>query len=209
MMRRAILLLLFCALSALPALAAEKQSHAYMRQVLSGKKGLLAMAEVEATTALLQARLALKKPEDLAWMREHAHAVVYATDPSKSKNKAGPGKGYGVVKAAENIEKYIRAAGKSKDASEKVKSYSRRVATSPKNVNAWAVRAADLAGKVTNMKTTRNAVRVLLQIRQMCQQMLLGKDSNRDGKVTWKRHEGGLLQARRYMELMQKAEKIE
>ena len=193
---------------ALPALAAEKQSHAYMRQVLSGKKGLLAMAEAEATTALLQARLALKKPDDLEWMRELAHTVVYATDPSKSRTKAGPGKGYGVAKAAENIEKYIRAAGKSKDASEKVKSYSRRVAISAKNVNAWAVRAADLADKVTRMKAIRNAVRVLVQIRQMCQQMLLGKDSNRDGKVTWKRHEGGLLHARRYMELMQKAEKI-
>ncbi len=162
------------------------------------------MAEAEATTALLNATAALRKPDDLDWIKRHAAYVVHAIDPSLQ--ESGPGRGYGVVKAAQGIIDYITAAGKSPDASEKVRSYARRVAVSARNVLTRAKRVADLAEKVQRMRTKRNAVRVMRQIRRICQQILLGRDANKDGKVTWKRYEGGLAQARHYMQLMNRYE---
>ena len=88
-------------------------------------------------------------------------------------------------KAAEGIISYVTAAGKSPDASEKVRSYARWVSTS-----------------------TENATRVLRLVSRMCQEILLGKDTNKDGKVSWKKHEGGLAQAKRYTTVMLRLEKL-
>jgi hypothetical protein len=191
-----------------PTDAAQKKSHAYLLQVMTpdGKRGFLAMAEAEIQTALVEAALAAKKPEDLEYMKAQARAVQHAIDPSWQ--KTGPGHGFGVKKAAAGIASYATAAGKSPDASEKVRSYSRWIATSAKNVVARSDRISDLLGKVQRMKTSRNAFRVMRLVRRMCQEVLLGKDTNKDGKVSWKKHEGGLAQAKRYMRVVLKLEKL-
>jgi len=191
----------------LPAHAQQKQSHAYLLQVMTGDgKGYLPMAEAEVQTALIQATLALRKPDDLAHLQAQARAAQHAIDPSRIKE--GPGRGFGVRKAAEGIVSYVTAAGKSPDASEKVRSYSRWVAVSAENVIVRADRITDLLGKVERMKTAKNAARVMHLVRRMCQEILLGKDTNKDGEVSWKKHEGGLAQAKRYTTVMLRLEKL-
>lgn len=194
-------------LAAAPATAQQKQSHAYLLQVMTPDgKGFLPMAEAEAQTALVQVTIGLRDAENLDHLKEYARAAQHAIDPVRI--KTGPGRGYGVKKAAEGIAAYITAAGKSPDASEKVQSYSRWVATSAENVVERADRITDLLGKVENMKTAKNAARVMALVRGMCQEALLGKDANKDGDVSWKKHEGGLAQARRYLLVMLRLEKL-
>lgn len=187
--------------------AAQKKSHAYLLQVMTPDgKGYLPMAEAEVQTALIQATLALRKPDDLEHMAAMAKAAQHAIDPVRIKE--GPGRGFGVKKAAQGIISYVTAAGKSPDASEKVKSYSRWVSVSAENVVVRTDRITDLLGKVMRMKTPKNAARVMRLVRRMCQEILLGKDTNKDGKVSWKKHEGGLAQAKRYTTVMLRLEKL-
>jgi len=187
--------------------APKKRSHAYLLQVMTPDgKGYLPMAEAEVQTALVQATLALRKPDDLEHLKTHAKAAWHAIEPGRVKE--GPGRNFGVKKAAEGIITYVTAAGKSPDASEKVRSYARWVATSADNVVKRSDRIADLLGKVTRMKTAKNAARVMRLVRRMCQEILLGKDTNKDGKVSWKKHEGGLAQAKRYTTVMLRLEKL-
>lgn len=195
------------AVSALPSQAAQKQSHAYLLQVMTPDgKGYLPMAEAEVYTALVEVKTALRTPEDLEKLRAGAKSAQHAIDPIRIKE--GPGRGFGVKKAAEGIISYVTAAGKSPDASEKVRSYARWVSTSAENVVVRADRITDLLGKVMRMKTAKNATRVLRLVRRMCQEILLGKDTNKDGKVSWKKHEGGLAQAKRYTTVMLRLEKL-
>ena len=189
------------------AFAAQKRSHAYLLQVMTPDgKGYLPMAEAEVQTALVQVTLALRKPDDLEHMKTQAKAAWHAIEPGRIKE--GPGRNFGVKKAAQGIVTYVTAAGKSPDASEKVRSYARWVATSADNVIKRSDRIADLLGKVTRMKTAKNAARVMRLVRRMCQEILLGKDTNKDGKVSWKKHEGGLAQAKHYTTVMLRLEKL-
>lgn len=191
-----------------PASAQQKKSHAYLLQVMTPDgKGYLPMAEAETQTALIQATIALRKPDDLEHLRAQAKATQHAIDPTHVKQ--GPGRGFGVKKAAEGIVSYVTAAGKSPDASEKVRSYARWVSVSAQNVIVRTDRISDLLGKVIRMKTAKNAARVMRLVRRMCQEVLLGKDTNKDGKVSWKKHEGGLAQAKRYTTVMLRLEKLQ
>ena len=47
-------------------------------------------------------------------------------------------------------------------------------------------RVADLLGQVTRMNTAKNAARVMRLVRRICQEILLGKETNKDGKVSEK-----------------------
>ena len=197
----------FALIQAGPAAAQQKKAHAYLLQVMTPDgKGYLPMAEAEVQTALIQATIALRKPDDLEHLRAQAKAAQHAIDPVRIKE--GPGRGFGVKKAAEGIVSYVTAAGKSPDASEKMRSYSRWVAVSAQNVITRTDRITDLLGKVMRMKTAKNAARVMRLVRRMCQEVLLGKDTNKDGKVSWKKHEGGLAQAKRYTTVMLRLEKL-
>jgi hypothetical protein len=172
-MKRYLALLLSCALasvvlSALPSHAAQKRSHAYLLQVMTPDgKGYLPMAEAEVYTALVAVKTALRTPEDLEKLSAGAKGAQHAIDPIRIKE--GPGRGFGVKKAAEGIISYVTAAGKSPDASEKVRSYARWVSTSAENVVVRADRITDLLGKVMRMKTAKNAARVLRLVSRMCQ----------------------------------------
>ena len=139
-------------------------------------------------------------------MKAQAKAAWHAIEPGRIKE--GPGRNFGVKKAAQGIGTYITAAGKNPDASEKVRSYARWVATSADNVIKRSDRVADLLGKVTRMKTAKNAARVMRLVQRMCQEILLGKDTNKDGKVSWKKHEDGLALAKHYTTVMLRLEKL-
>ena len=169
-------------------------------------KGYLPMAAAEVYTALVAVKTALHTPEDLEKLSAGAKGGAARHRPIRIKE--GPGRGFGVEKAAKGIISYVTAAGKSSDASQKVRSYARWVSTSAENFVVRADRITELLGKVMCMKTAKNAARVLRLVSRMCQEILLGKDTNKDGKVSWKKHEGGLAQAERYTTMMLRLEKL-
>ena len=169
-------------------------------------KGYLPMAEAEFYTALVAVKTALRTPDDLEKLTAGAKGAQRAIDPIRITER--PERGFGGKKAAEGIISYVTAAGKSPDTSEKVRSYARWVSTSAENVVVRADRITDLLGKVMRMKTAKNATRVLRLVSRMCQEILLGKEINNDGKVSRKKHEAGLAQAKRYTIVMLRLEKL-
>ena len=192
---------------------AGKGARAHIGHVMTGwkdtpgGKGLLPVAIAEAEIALKHAQLAAKKPDDLKYMQTHTAHVMHAVDPSSVKITA-PGLGYGVRKAAAGAKAHIEFSAKSKDASKNVKVHAQHVAASSGNTD-WRVDAIVAMGKrvLAYDKVAKAAPRVQ-EILLMAQEILDGFDANGDGKVTWHKDEGGLLEAKKHMGFMMKAEKM-
>ena len=191
---------------------AKSMAHAHMGHVTSGwkdtpgKAGLLPTAIKEAQIAIVHAGLAAKKPGDLGWMKTHTKHVMNAIDPSAVKN--GPGLGYGVKKAAAGVAKHIGFAAKSADASKNVKAHSVHVSTTANNTVARAEEIMALAKKVEAATSAKAAAPLVAKINMLAKQLLNGVDANGDGKITWKKGEGGLLEAKKHMRFMRKGEKL-
>ena len=97
---------LFAALAADPAFAQKKKkAHAYLLQVMTPDgKGYLPMAEAEVQTALVQATIALRKPDDLEHLRAQARAAQHAIDPIRIKE--GPSRGFGTKRDYPDRQNY-------------------------------------------------------------------------------------------------------
>ena len=89
--------------------------------------GLLAAAQAEAEVAAAHAGYAAGS-EDLGGIQRHTTHVLHALDASTSER--GPGKGYGLIRAASGCAQHIGMAGESDDASGAVKTHSTHVKTS-------------------------------------------------------------------------------
>lgn len=165
--------------------------------------GLLAAAQAEAEVAAQHAGLAAGSG-DLAGIQRHIAHVLHAIDPSTSER--GPGKGYGLARAADGCARHIGMAGGSDDASDAVKAHSNHVGTSCANVAKWAgsiaEKAADIAGA-----TDMDAAKALAEeIAAMTQAILSGMDADGNGRISWGEGEGGLEQAATHLRLMKEAE---
>ena len=201
----------FVAASAVTSTAfAKNMSHVHMGHVSKswadtpGKAGLLPTAVAEAKIAAFHAGLAAKKPGDLKWMKTHTRHVIHAVDASKIAK--GPGKGYGVVKAASGAAKHITIAAKQKDASKNVKVHAVHVATSAQNTVVRAKQILALADKVLAAKSAMEAAPLTKKIATLANQLQAGFDANGDGKITWEKGEGGLGEATKHMGIMYKLE---
>jgi hypothetical protein len=181
--------------SAKPMMSKDvKSSHLHMGHVLTAMKGtpggtgLLAAAEAEIAIAVQHAGFAVSKPGNLASIKTHTGHVLHTIAP-KIETK-GPGKGYGVKRAAAGVTKHIGFASSPAGASKNVKLHSTHVATSAINVLVWADEVIALAKKMLALtKAMRD-----------------GTDANGDGKITWVNGEGGLKDARKHMGFMAKGE---
>ena len=85
-----------------------------------GKMGLGPIMEEEAMIAEKHAGFAASKPGDLKWVKTHIRHVRHAIDASSEPSFSGPGKGYGVIKAAGGVAKHINFAAGSSDSSGEV-----------------------------------------------------------------------------------------
>ena len=192
---------------------AGDKARAHIGHVMTGwkdtpdGKGLLPVAIKEAGIALQHAEFAAKKMDNLKWMQTHTAPVMHAVDPSSVKITV-PGLGYGVRKAAAGAKAHIEFSAKSKDANKNVKVHAQHVAASSGNTD-WRVDAIVAMGKrvLAFKKVTKAAPRVQ-EILLMAKEILDGFDANGDGKVTWHEGEGGLLEAKKHMGFMMKAEKM-
>ena len=188
---------------------AQSAAHRHIGHVADGwndtpgNVGLLAAAQAEAEVAAQHAGLAAAS-DDLAGIQRHTTHVLHALDPSTSER--GPGKGYGLGKAASGCALHIGLAGESDDASGAVKTHSTHVKTSCENVVAWAEAIAEKAAAVA-AATDMAAARALAdEIAAMTQAILSGTDADGNGRVPWGEGEGGLEQAATHLRLMKEAE---
>ncbi len=192
------------------AAAAGGKSHAHMGHITLGwkdtpdGKGLLPTAIAEANIAAQHAGFAAKKPNDFAWMHMHAHHVLHAIDASLEAK--GPGLGYGVIKAASGTDAHVNFAAKSNDASDNVRAHAVHVSASAKNTLVRAKQIIALAQRVVAAGSAAAASPLIKQIATLTNELILGSDANSDGKITWKKGEGGLNAVSKHMGLMAKGE---
>lgn len=164
------------------------------------KVGLLVVAFAEAQVASQHATLATRNTTDLAAMQMHAGHVLYALDPSIV--QTGPGKGFGLRKAAGGVAQHIELAAKEPTASGNVKIHSAHIASAARATLARMDQAVSLANQIRSATDAKAAASLLGQLVSVCNQLLNGADTNADGRVDWGNGEGGLQQAQEHVTLM-------
>jgi hypothetical protein len=169
------------------------------------KWGLLPTAVAEATIAQQHAAFAARTPADLASMQRHVAHVLHALDPSVEKQ--GPGRGFGVKRAANNAATHIEMAAKEPTASANVKTHAVHVATASRAVAARVDAAVALAQKIRAATTAADAAGLVSQLVSLCDQLMAGVDANADGRIGWDAQEGGLQQAQQHLQLMVNGER--
>lgn len=193
--------------------SAAAQAHAHIGHTADkwsdtpDQAGLLPTTQAEAEIAAQHARLATSRPDDLASIKVHIGHVLHAIDPGAE--PSGPGKGYGVIKAASGVATHIRLAAKADDASENVKLHATHVATSADNVAKWAERIVELCNQAKATEDLSAAAAAAEEIQALTQAILGGRDDNGDGQVSWGENEGGLEQAAFHLNLMKRGEGID
>lgn len=169
------------------------------------KAGLLVVAFAEAQVASQHATLATRNTSDLAAMQMHAGHVLHALDPSIV--KTGPGKGFGLRKAAGGVAQHIELAAKEPTASGNVKIHATHIAGAARATLARMDQAVSLANQIRSATDAKAAASLLGQLVSVCNQLLNGADTNADGRVDWGNGEGGLQQVQEHVTLMLAGEK--
>jgi hypothetical protein len=168
---------------------ASAQSHDHLGHVQDsfgdtpGQVGLITILEQEAKIAADHAGYGKNNPS------AHMPHVRHALDP-KSEG-GGPGKGYGVIRAAEGVIAHMDFARKAPDAADALKTHSEHIITSARNVVGWARQALD--------KSKDNSAKSMDEIAQITQWILNGRDANGDGKISWQEGEGGIAQMKQHL----------
>jgi hypothetical protein len=167
--------------------------------------GLLRTAMEEARTAVVHAGLAARDPENLAAMKTHAGHVINAVDPTIV--SAGPGLGYGVKRAALGVATHVDLAAKTPGASPNVVTHAGHVAASARNTVQRVDAIVALAQKIQAATAAAEAAALVTQLVSLTNELVVGKDADADGKVTWKDGEGGLQQCEEHVMLLLAGEK--
>jgi len=197
------------ALAAAAPISAQSAAHRHIGHVgdmfngTPDNVGLLAAAQAEAEVAAAHAGYAAGS-EDLAGIQRHIVHVLHAVDPTTSER--GPGRGYGLARAANGCAQHIGMAGGSDDASDAVKAHSNHVGTSCSNVAMWAEGIAEKAAEVAAASDMAAAKALADEIVAMLDAIVNGTDADGNGRVSWGEGEGGLAQAATHLRLMKEAE---
>ena len=190
--------------------ARANEAHAHIGHIMDlwqgtpDNMGLLAVAEAEAAIALQHAELAVADSENLGAIKAHAGHVVNAIDPGVEPR--GPGRGYGVLRAAAGVIAHVELAEKSADSSPNIKQHGEHVRASADNVVVWGRRIVDLGKRIGEAEDAIVAYALATEILALTQQITNGLDANADGNISWAAGEGGLSQARDHMFYMKSGE---
>ncbi len=188
----------------------EKESHRHMGHVTMSwgdtpdNVGLLTILEEEAQIAAQHAGLAAQDLSDLSSMQTHTRHVRHAIEAASE--SGGPGKGYGIVKAAQGVSRHISLASNAGDASDNLKRHAEHVKSSAENVVKWGQEVMQLSEQVLSATTADQAAPSVRQIQELTQHIVDGTDANGDGRVSWQAGEGGVAQAKQHMDLMERGE---
>ena len=164
------------------------------------QKGFLETAIAEADVAIQHATLGMRDLTNLDAMKRHAGHVLNALDPSLMAE--GPGKGYGLKKAATNVANHITMAGGTEGQPAGVKTHSVHVAQSANNTVKRVDEMIALAQQIQSATSAEQAKPLFEQLNAKAQQLRAGVDANSDGRVGWQEGEGGLDMSKTHMDLM-------
>ena len=164
------------------------------------QKGFLETAIAEAEVAIQHATLCMRDLTSLEGMKRHAGHVLNALDPSLMAQ--GPGKGYGLKKAATNVANHITMAGAAEGQPAGVKTHSVHVAQSANNTVKRVDEMIALAQQIQSATTAEQAKPLFEQLNAKAQLLRAGVDANSDGRVGWQEGEGGLDMSKTHMDLM-------
>jgi hypothetical protein len=164
--------------------------------------GLLPLAVSEAAVASQHAQLAVRAATNLDQMKLHAGHVIHALDPTIV--TSGPGRGYGLKRAATGVATHIELAAKAPGASQNVITHATHIATSSRNTVQRADSMLAIAKRIQASTSVEEAAKLVNQLASLGQQLMPGMDVNGDGRITWE--EGGLQTAQDHVNLMLQAE---
>lgn len=194
-----------------PAPALAQAGHNHIKHVSESfggtpdEAGLLATAVAEAEIALQHASLAAGE-QGLAAIKQHIGHVLHAVQPAEGAR--GPGKGYGLLRAAEGVVNHITMAAEADGASDAVKAHAGHVAAAAANVVQWAGQLVELAQEAEASTDAGRAHGVAEEMLSTLQAVVDGMDADGDGRTSWGEGEGGLAQAQQHLELLLNAEGI-
>ncbi len=162
--------------------------------------GLLPAALAEARIAVQHAELASRNPSNLDALKLHAGHVIHALDPTIV--TMGPGRGYGVKRAAAAVASHAELAAKAPGAPGAVTTHIVHVLAACKGAQARADQAIALARQVQSATSADAAAALIGQVLSIAQQIIAGVDANADGRITWDEKEGGLQQVQEHVGFM-------
>jgi hypothetical protein len=129
--------------------------------------------------------------------------VINAIDPTIVAQ--GPGKGYGVKKAAQGVAQHAGFAANAANANDMVKTHSMHVTTAATNVVAMSDEVVALAQKIRMSTAQEEAQKLAAEMQTKAEQLTTGVDADKNGQISWMAPEGGLNQAQQHMGFMKTA----
>ena len=145
-------------------------------------KGLAATTSTESGIAVLHANFTAGDLSDLAAMRLHASHVLHALDPAEGSR--GPGLGYGLIRAAEDVATHVELAENAQGASTSLRTHAQHVATIARSVAQRAREAAAVARQLQEAPSIRRASPLVAELRLLMYQISEGGDLNGDGELS-------------------------
>jgi hypothetical protein len=166
-------------------------------------QGLVTVAVADAKVAIQHAGLGAQNPNDLAAMKLHAQHIINALDPRRVAQ--GPGSGFGVYGAADQIARHAELAGRAQGSNQQMTTHSTHVAASARNTRRRADQIVALAQTVDQVDNPQDAAKLYVDIKRLADQLLTGVDANGDGQVGWQEGEGGLNIVEQHVGFMRQA----
>jgi hypothetical protein len=167
--------------------------------------GLLPTALAEAQIVSQHAGLAARNTSDLDAMKLHARHIAHALEPAEG--ATGPGKGYGLKKAATDVAAHIELAAKANGASQNVITHSVHIAAAARNTATRADEILKITQQIQAATSAAQAADLVARLNTLAGQVTAGVDSNGDGRIGWQEGEGGLQHVEQHVKLMMDAEK--
>lgn len=166
-----------------------------------GQVGLVTILEEEAKIAAQHAKFAASNTEDFDNVKLHTPHVQHAIDPGVVAQ--GPGKGYGLIRAAQGVMAHMDFARNSSDASGSTKTHAEHVIRSAKNVVRWGHEIATQSSYIVGGTSEFSAGFYAEEIVKMTGWILNGRDADGDGQISWQEGEGGLAQIKQHLGFIQ------
>jgi len=143
-------------------------------------RGLLATATLEAGIALLHANFAAGDLSDLEAMRRHGGHVLHAL---AGEGDAGPGTGYGLLRALAAVATHAGLAAQASGASSSAVTHAGHIEQIVRAVTLRAERAVDVAERLGVAPSIREASPLVAELRLLAYQIAEGGDENGDGDL--------------------------
>lgn len=157
-----------------------------------GGRGLSMTAAIEVNAAMMYANMAAGHPTDLEAMKTNVRNVLHALAPAAG--STGPGLGYGVKQAVDNVATHIDRAVQAPGSSQTMKKFGPQVALCAQAVSARAQAMVDLGNKILAAQTAADAAPMAEQLRAMGLALDTGNDANKSGRVDIDAVEPGMNQ---------------